>query len=136
MEYEVPYDKMDSNIVELVKALNSFDGIYTIDSCGGHQNNKHYQLPAGSWEVSFKLRPARQYSPSVNAWLTLELLVYTFCKCYSPDKGHVRITTFSPSPQHNFSGPGNSISFALEGTDADPDDVALYLHALKEEYFD
>lgn len=131
----IPYDEIDSNIVGLTKALNAFDGIYTISSCGGHKNNKHYQLPAGSWEVTFKLRPARRHAPSVKAWVTLEYLVYTFCKAYVPKKGVVRITAFSPCPEVSFHDQGDNISFTLEGTDADPDEVALYLCELKKEYF-
>lgn len=132
MNGKIPYDEMDANIVGLAKVLNSFDGIYTISSCGGHKRNKSFQLPAGNWEVTFKLRPARQNSPSVDAWLTLEFLVYLFSKCYSSDKGYVRIAPFSPSPYLN--GPGNSISFTLEGEDADPDEVADWLLMCEKNY--
>lgn len=130
----IPYDDMDQNIVGLAKAINAFDGIYTIDSCGGHENNTPYQLPAGNWEVTFKLRPARRHSPSLDAWLSLEFLAYAFCKCWSRDNGDVRIATFSGSPYLN--GPGNSISFTLEGSGADPDEVAKWLLVNGEIYLD
>src|SRR5438552_1700846 len=101
---KIPYSDMDANIVALAKAINAFDGIYTISSCGGHARNKNYQLPANKWEVTFQLEPARQNSPSVRSWLALEFLVYAFSKCFSSDMGDVGITTFSPSPHLN--GPG------------------------------
>jgi len=130
---KVPYSEMDANIVALAKAINAIDGLYTVSSCGGHKNNKEYQLPADRWEVTFRLEPARQNSPSVRAWLALEFLVYTFCKCYYSDKGDVRITTFSPSPYLN--GPGSSISFTMEGKGVNPDDVAKWLAEFKKKRF-
>jgi hypothetical protein len=123
---------MDPNIVALAKTISSFDGLYTISSCGGHADNKHYQLPADEWEVSFQLEPARQNSPSVRAWLALEFLVYAFCKCFGSDEGDVKITTFSPSPYLN--GPGQSISFSLEGKGVNPDEVAKWLRGFKKEF--
>jgi len=132
MKGKIPYGEMDANIVGLAKVLNSFDGIYTTSSCGGHQNNTPYQLPFGSWEVTFKLRPARQNSPSLDAWLSLEYLVFLFSKCYNPDKGSVIITPFSPDPYLNH--PGNSISFTLNGKDTDPDKVAGWLLLFGKDY--
>jgi len=119
------YDEMDSNIVSLVKALNAFDGIYTISSCGGHRNNKSYQLPRGRWDIFFRLKPARVNSPSVQAWLTLELLAYAFSKCFDTGKGNISLTVSSPSPFLN--GPGECISFILKGKDVDPDVLANWL---------
>ncbi|MBK8466017.1 MAG: hypothetical protein IPL32_09310 [Chloracidobacterium sp.] len=130
----IPYSEMDANIVALAKAINTFDGIYTISSCGGHAKNKKYQLSADKWEVTFQLEAARQNSPSVRAWLVLEFLVYAFSKCFTSDKGDVRITTFSPSPYLN--GLGHSISFTVEGSGVNPDDVAEWLLEFKKECFD
>ncbi len=119
------YDDMDPNIVSLVKAINEFPGIYTVSSCGGHRNNKPYQLPAGSWEVMFMLEAARVYSPSVDAWLSLEALAYAFSKCFNASPGEIRLSVYSPSPALN--GPGESITFVLEGKDVDPEKVAAWL---------
>lgn len=55
--WEVPYDELDENIVELVKVLNSFGDIFTVGSCGGHFDHKPYQLPEDEWNVLFKLKP-------------------------------------------------------------------------------
>lgn len=35
----VPYDKLDPEMVDLVKALNSVDGMRTLDSCFGHSGS-------------------------------------------------------------------------------------------------
>lgn len=131
---KVPYDQMDSNVVELAKALNAFDGIYTVGSCGGHPNNENYQNPEGSWSVLFQLQPARQYSPSVSAWLALEFLVYAFNNCFNRSGLDVRITTFSAPPYLNH--PGNTILFTAEGKGVRADDIAKYLLRLKKECFD
>ncbi len=127
-----PYNGMDQNIVGLVNALNAFDGIYTVSSCGGHQNNTPYQLPLGKWEVMFMLEAARVNSPSVQAWLTLELLAFGFSKCFDAGDGKVQITVFSPDPFLN--GPGDSITFTLEGNDVDPDALADWLVDFKRHF--
>lgn len=36
----IPYDDMDKEIVNLCKALNSIDGIETVESCCGHGKEK------------------------------------------------------------------------------------------------
>lgn len=36
----IPYDEIDKEIVELCRALNSIDGIETIESCCGHGKEK------------------------------------------------------------------------------------------------
>jgi len=50
----IPYAELDKNIVKLVRALNAFEGIETIGSCGGHaKQTSPSQWPEGSWYVKF-----------------------------------------------------------------------------------
>ena len=44
---EVPYDELDENIVNLVRAVNSFPGIFTVGSCGGHPNPEPIKMWKG-----------------------------------------------------------------------------------------
>lgn len=74
---EVPYDEIDANIVPLVRALNSFPGIFTLGSCGGHPNNKEFQNPEGTFDIVFGVEVADQ-RPTREGWLSLEFLIYVF----------------------------------------------------------
>ena len=48
-----PEPEIDSKIRRLVDALNAFDGIATLGSCGGHPEPlKGGQWPEGSWYVT------------------------------------------------------------------------------------
>ena len=49
--------EIDANILPLVNALNAFDGVTTIGSCGGHANPdpQKGQWAAGEWFVNFEL---------------------------------------------------------------------------------
>lgn len=125
-----PLNDMDANIVSLVQALNAWPGIQTVSSCGGHKDNKDYQLPMGEWQVMFQLEPARVYSPSVQAWLSLEALAYGFSKRFESDK--VCLTVFSTDPFLN--GSGESIYFNLKGKDIEPDAAAKFLGTLIKEF--
>ena len=65
---KAPYAQLDQNIIELCRALNSFTGIRTIGSCGGHENPASYQLPAGAWHVLFRVEH------DDDGWYALEFL--------------------------------------------------------------
>lgn len=131
--WEAPYDEMDQNIVRLAKALNSFDGIYTVGSCGGHPDAQAYQNPEGTWSILFQLESARLYSPSTAAWLSLEFLVWAFNNNYRRGGWNVNITTYAPPPYLNELG--GSIFFTAEGMDVDPDQIAENLMSLKDDLF-
>ena len=44
--------KIDTNVLTLVKAINAIPGISTFSSCGGHDNPRPNQAPAGTFTVS------------------------------------------------------------------------------------
>lgn len=130
--WSIPYKELDENVVNLVTALNEFEGIYTVGSCGGHTNNKPYQKPEGEWMVVFQLE-FNETEVSTEGWFSLEFLVW-FCNNNLARSGYdVNIRTFSPPPYLN--NPGNSISFILEGKGVSPDFVVEELKSLKEECF-
>ena len=129
----IRFEDIDGNIVDLIKALNSFSGLFTTCSCGGHTNNTRHQLPAGEWEIFFSLEieDEDKPSPAMDAWLSLEYLVYGFSKLFRPTSGEARINLHSSAPYLN--GPGESLSFILEGRGSDPDEVARFLVDLRRE---
>lgn len=130
--WSVPYEELDENIVGLVKILNEFEGIYTVGSCGGHANNKHYQKPEGEWMVVFNVE-FNGTEVSVEGWFGLEFLVW-FCNNNLYRSGYqVNISPYSAPPYLNH--PGNTISFTFEGKGVLPDFVVEELKKLKEECF-
>lgn len=133
LKSEPPYDEMDQNIVTLAKVLNSFDGIYTIGSCGGHEDPEPYQNAEGTWRILFCLQTATSYAPSTAAWLSLEFIVWAFNNDFRRGGWDVNITAYSPPPYLNELG--NSISFSAEGNSVDPDEVAEMLRRFKEDFF-
>jgi hypothetical protein len=53
----VPYKDLDPNIRKLVRVLDERFELEPFSSCGGHENRKQNQAPAGTWFVA--LRPPR-----------------------------------------------------------------------------
>jgi hypothetical protein len=52
----IPFDELDSNIVNLVRALNRYPGVMSIGSCGGHEAiTNPSQWQAGTWYVKCNL---------------------------------------------------------------------------------
>lgn len=130
--FAVPYHELDENIVGLVKALNEFEGIYTVGSCGGHANNKHYQKPEGEWMIVFMIE-FNGTEVSAEGWFALEFLVW-FCNNNLSRSGYqVYISPYSAPPYLN--EPGNTISFTFEGKSVSPDFVVEELKKLKEDCF-
>lgn len=112
---------LDSNIRGLVAVLNSFQGIRTSSSCGGHENPGACQAPAGSWYVTFELQ-LEDGRPSEDAWLSLEFLTWLV---NHDGKGETaRIVMDSPPPYLN--GPGSSLYFDLTGS-SDPDELGEWI---------
>lgn len=105
---------LDRNIVSLVAELNSFPGITTFSSCGGHLHpTTHSQCPDGVLEINFNVDPLR------GGWRSLELIASAVSE--SADHGKLSITLWSM-------GGGGSVCFELRGCDhADPDRFAVLL---------
>jgi hypothetical protein len=114
---------LDHNIVSLVVELNSFPGISTFSSCGGHLHPTALsQCPEGVFQINFNVYPLH------GGWRSLELIASAVSE--SADHGKLSITLWSM-------GGGGSVCFELSGCDhADPDRLAEFLTQLRLTYDD
>ncbi len=129
--FTIPYDELDTNIVELVRAINSFPGIYTVGSCGGHPNNKDFQNREGTFDIVFQLEVEGR-RPTEDAWLSLEFLVYIFNNVFYRTGSKVFVGPYSAPPHYN--KPGSTITFRLGGEE-DPNEIAELLKDQKAQWF-
>jgi hypothetical protein len=122
--WPLPND-IDPKIRKLVRALNSFDAVFTIGSCGGHPPPlKGGQWADGTWYVKFNLEH------NTRGWRALEFLAWLINRDYARAGRHVELYPTAPPPYLN--GPGQVLSFALEGFDAeDPDAVAGWMNSAR-----
>jgi hypothetical protein len=105
-----PKPEIDVKIKRLVDALNAFDGVATLGSCGGHPEPlKGGQWPEGSWYVTFRLRH------DAHGWRALEFLAWLINHVYIDREPRVRLYPDSVPPYLNT--PGLTLKFALEGCD-------------------
>ena len=128
---EIPYDELDANIVELVRVFNSFPGIYTVGSCGGHANPESYQSPEGSWDIVFVVE-VDDSRPTRDGWLSLEFLVYAFNNWFYRSGLKVFIGPYSAPP--HFNEPGNTMTFRAAGPE-NPSEIARQLLEMKQGCF-
>ncbi len=114
---------IDGNIQQLVSELNSFPGVATFSSCGGHPNpSTQSQRSAGEFEVGFNIYPLH------GGWRSLELIASVVSECVEHDK--LTITVWSM-------GGGSSVCFELVGCEnADPDLLAKSLSTAREMFDD
>lgn len=124
---KAPYSELDSNMVKLCRALNKFSGIYTISSCGGHENPASYQRPEGSWSVSFTVEH------NEHGWRALEFITWVINNALARGGFQVHLSPYSPPPYLN--EPGNALTFLIDGKGIDPDKCAEELIQLKREYY-
>ena len=127
-DYEISYEEIDKNIVGLVELLNEFDGIYTVGSCGGHADNKNYQMPEGEWMVVFSIE-FNGTEVSTEGWFALEFLVWACNNNLRRNDYAINISSYAAPPYLNY--PGNAISFTLEGKGISPDVIVEELKELK-----
>jgi len=123
--------RIDPKVQELIKAINSFPGIQTLMSCGGHKKPKftHSQVPENEFFVDFSFKTSY---PTKEAWQSLneiarsisENVVYQWTGI--SDKG-VKIE-IQKSDSY-------IIYFTLYGRDVDPDDLAVDILARQPENF-
>jgi hypothetical protein len=121
---------LDGNMVRLVRALNAFDGITTIGSCGGHPDPGPGQWSQDTFYVKFDL------SWDQAGLLALEFLAWAVNHYWSDVNplGRVMLLPVSPPPYMN--GPGTCLSFVIEGYDgADPEQLATALRLLRRRCF-
>lgn len=122
-----PYDELDPNITDLVRILNSFPGIETVGSCGGHPEPKKGGWPAGSWYVKFRV------ARNDHGWFAPEFLAWAVNCDYAT--GHsITLCPVSPPPYLNF--PGRNLSFVVEGRGGeDPNDLSAFLDRMKRDCY-
>jgi hypothetical protein len=123
------YSELDKNVVQLVKVLNSFRGIKTIWSCGGHPPPiKPYQYPTGAWEVAFMI------TRDDHGWFALEFLAWLVNNSASKNKIPVYLSLDAAPPFLN--QPGEVLCFALKGRDnLDPNKFAKFIVKNMREYY-
>lgn len=117
---------LDPNIRTLVKALNAFEGIQTIGSCGGHENPSPAQWDKGTFYVKFDV------DWTTEGRFALEFLAWFFNDyCHKSDiTGHVQLVPVAAAPFINT--PGECLSFAVEGFNAaDPELIGNRLNELR-----
>lgn len=116
-----PNPEIDAKIRSLVDALNAFDGVATLGSCGGHPEPlKGGQWPEGSWYVTFQVRRDK------HGWRALEFLAWLVNHDYVQAEPRVRLYPDSLPPYLNT--PGSMLKFALEGFEgASPDALASFM---------
>lgn len=119
---------IDPNIRRLCAALNRFEGIETIGSCGGHENPQECQAPAGSWWVTFGV------AHTEDGWRALEFLAWLINNDYARAGRHVICYPEAAPPYLNH--PGHMLRFALEGQDnEDPNALAAWINKLRRQFY-
>ena len=124
---KAPYEELDQNIVKLVRVLNSFDGIQTSGSCGGHADPTPHQQPKGSWLITLEV------DHSEEGWFALEFLTWFVNNNLARGGRHVLLTLHSFPPFINI--PGEALYFALAGEGVNPDWMAKELRTVKKTYY-
>jgi len=113
---------IDPPVQRLVGALNAFDGIETIGSCGGHPAPlRGGQWAAGSWYVKFRV------DKNAHGWRALEFLAWLVNNSYQRNNHHVTLL-YPIAPPPFLNTPGEVLAFALEGYDGEgPDALADWM---------
>ena len=88
---KLDYNKIDLNIRDLVQALNSFDGIETFGSCGGHADPEPGAWSEESWYIKFNVRR------DDHGWRALEFLAWLFSDMKKAG-GNVILFPYAPPP--------------------------------------
>ena len=124
-----PRAEIDAKIRRLVVALNAFDGIATLGSCGGHPEPlKGGQWPEGSWYVTFTVRR------DAHGWRALEFLAWLINHDYTRAEAGVMFYPDSLPPYLNT--PGSMLKFALEGyRGTSPDKLASFVNQQRKACF-
>jgi hypothetical protein len=122
----IKYSELDKNMADLVRVLNSFKGVRTIGSCGGHRKPlKPGQWGAGSWYVKFGI------SRSDYGWFAMEFLAWVVNS--DSRRAGANLEFFPTSPPPYLNEPGEMLCFVIEGRKPEkPEKFAEYLKFLKE----
>jgi hypothetical protein len=92
--------------------VNDLPGIFTITSCGGHENPGPCGGSADEWWVTFQLEQADDLAPTREAWLSLEWIGWVFHDMRRAGR-RLMLTCASPPPMLNT--PGRALAFSLTG---------------------
>lgn len=117
--YDVPYREIDENMRSLVRILNLYPFVETIGSCGGHaEKTNASQWDAGDFYVTlnFKSSPTARY--------TIEFLAWAINHDYRQGND---VTFLPKSAPPYLNTPGECMYWAIEGYQADPEDLAQFL---------
>jgi hypothetical protein len=121
--------RLDPNIASLAGILNSFKGITTVGSCGGHPSRGMEKELTAEWVVIFMVEH------SAHGWRALEFLAWLVNNDARRGGAKVRLEPFAPPPYLN--SPGHCLVFHLRGWgDEHPEEVARMIAETKHEYFD
>jgi hypothetical protein len=125
----IDYSKIDPNMRDLVKIINSFDGLTTISSCGGHPEPlTEGQWPENSWIVMFKV------ASNDNGWLAFQFLA----ELISDDRvsGVFLASKAAAVPCLKQNSPEMKLPFAYVGNYCcDPQELAKFIKEVKREYY-
>lgn len=119
--------QIDTNIVRLVTVMNTFQGITTLGSCGGHPAPRPNQWPEGEWYIQFEV------DHSEHGWFALEFITWVITDYVR--SGH-NVTLYPVAPPPYLSTPGTVLSFVLEGHGGeDPEALAAWMNKTRERYY-
>jgi hypothetical protein len=114
---ETPYEELDPPVVNLCRAINALPGLWTEESCGGHEDGG--SLPADEWEVFLRCEVQGDDRPSVDGWLSLEFVAWAV-----HDVGrNARLSMAVSSAPPWFNEPTRTIIFVIEGFRGQPDGI-------------
>lgn len=122
---DIDYSRIEPNVVPLLKVMNSFPGLQTTESCGGHKDPQPWQTPEGLFTVLFVV------DHTLEGLVSLEFLVW-IVNGSGPLQRNGEIVCNSFPPYLNT--PGQAHYFAWHGI-GDPGKVADELAFLKERFF-
>jgi hypothetical protein len=123
-----PNDPIDPPVQRLVDVLNSFPGIETFTSCGGHQGAPEggSQAEEGCWYVDFHVERSDE------GWISLEFFAWL---AYDVTPPGVQLRAFAKPPYLNF--PGQMLFFRWAGSSPDaPESTADAMADLFDRYGD
>jgi hypothetical protein len=124
----IMHEAFDSNIRQLVAAINAFDGLTVIGGCGGHPDPQSDQWPEGSWHVMFTVQRTDQ------GWLALKFLAWAINNDYRRGGHQVLLSPIAPPPFLN--QPGQALQFVIEGdASASAPTLAPWLNQLRTECY-
>lgn len=106
---DIPYQDLDQNVARLVKVMNDFPGMLTLQCCGGHDDpdQEINRVPKGYWYITFRAE---------------DLLELSFLAFIAREFDKVSLEAFYDPFEETFDQ--NYLLFALKGRDVDPNEIA------------